>query len=182
MLKASVMALGLLLLVDSSAFAAGKKAKKDDAQCSFLLTGNDQIKFGQIVKEDGKEKEVPDLKELKIPSACLQQKITIAIKHVGTLPKAAMGHNVTITTAAKQAEILNKFMAAGPAKDFYDDTVKDGLIGRTDLVGGGETSKPMTIDAGKMKKEESYSFFCSFPGHAGLMIGKVVFVDSPAKS
>lgn len=155
--------------------AADKKTGK--VSCSFVLTGNDQMKFGLLV--DGVSQPLTDL---KIPKACLKEKITIALHHVGTLPKEVMGHNVVVTTTAKQQETLQKFAVAGPSKGYVDDSVKEGVIGHTDTIGGGQkTSKDIVIAPNTLKEKESYSFFCSFPGHAGLMTGKLQFVDE-AKS
>ncbi len=44
------------------------------------------------------------------------------------------------------------------------------MIAATKLLGGGE-SDSVKVDVSKLKAGETYSFFCSFPGHAGLMKG-----------
>lgn len=154
-----------------------KKAAKGDS-CTFALTGNDQMKFGILV--DGTPQPLTDL---KVPKSCLKEKITITLQHVGTLPKEVMGHNVVVTLASTQQEVIKKYAMAGAAKGYVDDNYKEGVIGHTDTIGGGQkTSKDLVIAPNTLKEKEGYAFFCSFPGHAGLMSGKIQFVDDPAKS
>jgi azurin len=40
------------------------------------------------------------------------------------------------------------------------------------MVGGGKVDL-VTFDASKLKADQSYAFFCSFPGHSALMKGTV---------
>jgi len=46
------------------------------------------------------------------------------------------------------------------------------VIGATDIIGGGEqTSTTFSVEG--LSKDEEYMFFCSFPGHIGIMKGTV---------
>ena len=119
-------------------------------ECAFNLEGNDAMQF--------------NAKNIDVPSSCAE--FTINLKHTGTMPVAAMGHNVVI---AKTADI-NPIAADGAT--VQPDHVKAGdtrVVAHSKMVGGGESTSvtfPVSaISAG------GFSFFCSFPGHAALMQG-----------
>ncbi len=155
----------LASLSATTAFAAKK-------ECTFHLSGNDAMQFGLI--EADKEVPFPD-KTLKIPKKCLKESIEITLKHTGKLPKAAMGHNVVVT---EDADITKIATTAGgkPENEYIADAVKDKVIAFSKVVGGGESTS-LTIAANKLKDSKVYGFFCSFPGHFGVMRGKIQFVD-----
>jgi azurin len=102
-----------------------------------------------------------------VPASCKQ--FTVKLKHVGKLPKAAMGHNWVLTKTADMQGTVTDGIAAGAAKDY----VKAGdarVLAHTKLIGGGETDS-VSFATSALKAGESYSYFCSFPGHAGIMKG-----------
>jgi azurin len=101
-------------------------------------------------------------------AGCKDVKLTL--KHSGKLPKAAMGHNIVITTDADMKKAVDTAMKAGPAKDYSPGAA--GVIVATKLLGGGE-SDTVTFSTDKLKKGTKYKFFCTFPGHSALMQGDV---------
>ena len=141
--------------------AASEAAPTADAQtaaCEVVVEGNDQMKFNTA--------------NIDISKQC--KEFTITLKHVGTMPKAAMGHNVVIAKTADIAAVVADGASAGADGDF----VKAGderIVAHTKLIGGGEETK-VTFDPAKLAGGD-YSFFCSFPGHEGLMHGTVKLVD-----
>jgi azurin len=63
----------------------------------------------------------------------------------------------------------NDGMPAGLEKDY----VKAGdtrIIAHTKVVGGGETTS-VTFPVSKLAAGTEYTYFCSFPGHWGIMKG-----------
>ncbi|MGY0504126.1 azurin [Luteimonas sp. e5] len=129
---------------DSAAPAAAS------GECSFDLEGNDAMQF--------------NAKNIDVPSSCAE--FTINLKHVGTMPVAAMGHNVVI---AKTGDI-NAIAADGAS--VQPDHVKAGderVIAHSSMIGGGESTS-VTFEVSKIA-DGGFSFFCSFPGHAPLMNG-----------
>lgn len=128
-------------------------------ECAVEIEGNDMMQF--------------NLKEIEISKSC--EDVTITMKHVGNLPKAAMGHNLVISKTADAQAIATAAATAGAAND-YLDTADERIIAHTEMVGGGESSsasfKPADLDAGG-----EYTFFCTFPGHFALMKGTVKLVD-----
>ena len=91
------------------------------------------------------------------------------LKHVGKLPKAAMGHNWVLTTAADAKAVATDGIAAGLPKD-YLKPADTRVIAATKIIGGGESTE-VSLEVGKLKAGESYAYFCSFPGHSGIMKG-----------
>ncbi|NMG34277.1 azurin [Azoarcus sp. TTM-91] len=127
------------------------------ATCEATVEGNDAMQF--------------NVKEITVDKSC--KKFTVHLKHTGKLAKAAMGHNLVIAKTADLQGIATDGAAAGPAKDY----VKDGdarVIAHTKLIGGGE-SDSVSFDVSALKAGESYSYFCSFPGHWAIMKGAIKF-------
>ena len=135
--------------------AASDKPAAVVADCATEVEGNDAMQF--------------NVGSIAIPASCTNFKITL--KHVGTMPVAAMGHNVVIAAASDMQVIEADGIAAGAANDY----VKPGdtrVIAHTKLVGGGE-SDSVSFPVDKLKAGGPYEFFCSFPGHATVMKGTI---------
>lgn len=108
-----------------------------------------------------------NVKEIKVPKKC--KEITLKLTNTGTMPKAIMGHNVVISKTADMEAVNKNGLAAGLANNYVkkNDTK---VIGHTAVIGGGE-STTAKIKLTNLKTSESYSFFCSFPGHSAIMKG-----------
>ena len=121
--------------------------------CAATIESNDAMQF--------------DLKEMTVNKAC--KEYTVTLKHVGKMPVAAMGHNWVLTKTSDMQAVANDAMKAGLQNDYLkpDD---DRVIAHTDLIGGGEESS-VTFDVSKLAEGESYTYFCSFPGHWAIMKG-----------
>ncbi len=134
----------------AAAPAATDTAAASSDQCSFNLEGNDAMQY--------------NVKNIDVPKSCTQ--FTINLKHTGTMPVAAMGHNVVI---AKTSDI-NGVAADGATAQ--PDHVKAGdtrVVAHSGMVGGGQTTS-VTFDVAKIA-DGGYSFFCTFPGHFAMMQG-----------
>ncbi|SMO95479.1 azurin [Gracilimonas mengyeensis] len=118
----------------------------------ITIEGNDKMQF--------------NLDEIKVEAG---QTVVLTLKHVGKLPKAAMGHNWVLLT---QGTDINKFGAAASkfAGNEYIPEDSENVITHTKLIGGGqETTIEFTApEAG------TYDFICSFPGHYAMMKGKFI--------
>jgi len=125
------------------------------AECSIDIDGSDAMQFS--------------VKEIAIAKTC--KNFTINLKHSGTLPKAAMGHNVVIAKGSDQQGVLADGSAAGLDHDYVkaDDAR---VIAHTKIIGAGETAS-VTFAPSKLGAGSDYVFFCSFPGHAAIMRGAV---------
>ncbi|HNR92559.1 MAG TPA: azurin [Dokdonella sp.] len=124
------------------------------ATCSVEIESNDAMKY--------------NLANIDISKSC--KDFTINLKHVGKLPKAAMGHNVVIAATADMAAVASDGIKAGAAAEYIkaDDAR---VIAHSKMIGGGESTS-MTFPVAKLAAGP-YSFFCSFPGHSALMKGTI---------
>src|SRR5690606_33300050 len=109
-------------------------------------------------------------KEVTVSASC--KTINIELTHSGQLPAAAMGHNVVIAGTA-DVQAINAAGAKAGAAAGYLPSGDAKVLGATDMIGGGESTKA-SFAGSKLKAGGDYTFFCSFPGHAALMKGKVV--------
>ncbi|RYF82364.1 MAG: azurin [Comamonadaceae bacterium] len=134
------------------AFAAPVQAASP-ADCKVQIEGNDAMQFNK--------------KEIIVPKSC--KRFTVELKHVGKLPKQAMGHNWVLSKTADAANAAKDGIPAGVDKQY----VKPGdarVIAFTKVLGPGEADS-VSFDVSKLSASESYTFFCSFPGHSGVMKG-----------
>lgn len=145
-MKKTLMTLALLA-------AGGIAAPAMAADCAITVEGNDQMQF--------------NVKNIEVPKSC--KNYTVTLKHVGKMPKSAMGHNLVLTTTADATAAAADGMKAGAAADY----VKAGdtrVLAHTKVIGGGE-STDVVIDVAKLKAGTDYTYFCSFPGHSFIMKG-----------
>jgi azurin len=148
MMKKLIVAAGLLF-VANAAFAA--------KNCTLNIEGNDLIKF--------------NVTELKVPADCTD--VEVVLKHVGKLPKAAMGHNWVLTKTADMQAVSTAGVSAGLDKDYLPAGDKR-VIAHTKIIGGGESTS-VKFKTSQLTKGGDYTFFCSFPGHSALMKGKLIY-------
>lgn len=122
--------------------------------CKLEISGSDAMQY--------------DKKELAIAADC--KVVQLTLKHSGKLPISAMGHNWVLTKTADVTPVNNAGLAAGLAKNHVPPGDKR-VIAFTPVVGGGQ-STTISFPTTGLVKGGDYTFFCSFPGHIGLMRGK----------
>lgn len=106
---------------------------------------------------------------LDIPKSCAS--FTVTLRHVGKMPKTAMGHNIVIAKTSDMAGIDTDGIRAGVANGYLKANDAR-VIAASKLIGGGETTT-VNIPVAKLASGGPYSFFCSFPGHSTLMKGTI---------
>ncbi|CAN7296441.1 azurin [Variovorax paradoxus] len=146
---AATAVLALASLAASSAFAA---------DCSVEIEGNDAMQFNKPA--------------IEVSKSC--KEFTVKLKHAGKLPKQAMGHNWVLAKTADVQAVAADGVAAGLPQDY----VKAGdarVVAHTKVVGGGE-SDSVSFPVAKLSAADSYTFFCSFPGHSSIMKGTLKLV------
>lgn len=90
------------------------------------------------------------------------EQIHVALKSVGSMPKAAMAHNfVLLKEGVNPQDVSNAAMTARDT-DFIPASMKDKILAHTGLAGGGETVE-VTFKA--PTKPGTYPYLCTFPGH-----------------
>lgn len=150
LVAAAVLGIAQGLIAATPAQAAPKA-------CKLEIAGNDMMQF--------------DKKELKVAADCTE--VELVLKHTGKLPAAAMGHNWVLTSTADAAAVATAGMSAGPKSDYVVPNDKR-VIAFTKVIGGGQTTS-VKFAASRLKKGESYTFQCTFPGHSSIMKGKLVY-------
>jgi len=144
-------------LLGLQAFLFTAPAQAADKECKLEITGNDAMQF--------------DKKELAVAKDCTT--VSVTLKHIGTLPAASMGHNWTLVKTSDVNGVTNDGLSAGLPANY----IKAGdarVIAHTKVVGGGQ-SDTVTFPVSKLKAGESYTYVCTFPGHAALMKGTLKF-------
>ena len=96
------------------------------------------------------------------------QKITLTLNHTGKMDKLIMGHNFVLLK--KDVDVAAFAEKAVLAKNNQYIPEGEEVIVYTKLLGGGE-SDTITFD---VPEKGYYTFLCTFPGHWGLMKGKLV--------
>jgi len=122
------------------------------AETKVEITGNDQMQY--------------NIKAFEVTEG---EKVVLSFKHIGQLPKVAMGHNVVIL---KSGTVIPTFASkCAPAKDNdyipKDEESTGQMIAHTKMLGGGESDE-ITFTA---PAAGEYPFICSFPGHFAIMQG-----------
>lgn len=119
----------------------------------LVIEGNDQMQFNK--------------NELK---AVAGKPIKLTLKHVGTIPKEAMGHNLVILQQGTDEGAFAAKAIEAKATDYIPASEKASIVAHTKLLGGGEEDTiEFTID-----KKGTYNFLCTFPGHVAMMKGVLI--------
>ena len=109
------------------------------------------------------------VKAIDVPKTC--KTFTVNLKAQGTMAKTVMGHNLVITKTEDKEAVNTDGGTAGATNNYIKD--KDArVVAHTNVIGGGEAASTK-FDVKKLNAKNSYVFFCSFPGHAGIMKGVV---------
>jgi azurin len=125
------------------------------AECSVTVDSTDQMTF--------------NTKAIEIDKTC--KTFTVNLEHSGSLPKNVMGHNWVLSKTADAQPIATDGLSAGIDKQY----LKEGdarVIAHTKIIGAGEKDS-VEFDVTKLEAGQDYTFFCSFPGHIGMMKGAV---------
>lgn len=149
MLPRRFIALAVLAFASAPVFAA---------DCAVEIEGNDAMQFNKPV--------------IEVSKSC--KEFTVTLKHAGKMPKQAMGHNWVLGKTADVQAIATDGIAAGLPQNY----VKAGdarVVAHTKVVGGGE-SDSVSFSPAKLAAADSYTYFCSFPGHSSLMKGTLKLV------
>jgi len=148
MMRNFVVTLGMLLAADLAQAAK---------TCTLQIEGNDLMRY--------------NVAEMKVAADCTE--VEVVLKHVGKLPVQTMGHNWVLTKTAEFMAVANAGVAAGLAQDHIPPGDAR-VIAHTKMIGGGQSTS-VKFPTSKLTKGSDYTFFCSFPGHYGLMKGKFIF-------
>ncbi len=121
--------------------------------CEVTVSGSDSMMY--------------DVNEIKMDVSCGEFKLVL--NHTGKLPANIMGHNVVVVKDSDFQTVIGSINMIHSAEGGYLPSDAPVLL-KTGLIGGGETTE-VTVNASSFKTGESYTFFCSFPGHYAMMKG-----------
>ena len=124
------------------------------ADCELEINSTDQMQF--------------DKKELSVSADCKEVKLTL--NHTGKLAKNVMGHNWVLSKTVDFQPVAQAGMGAGIDNQYVPQN-DPRVLASTEVIGGGESTS-ITFSISGLDKAESYTFFCSFPGHWGIMKGE----------
>ena len=145
----------ILCLVSIVILATTTATEAASSNCEVAIDANDAMAFST--------------KKIEVSKSC--KEFTINLKHTGKLAKNSMGHNLVISKASDQQVVIDDGVKAGAASD-YVKAKDERVVMATKIIGGGEAASAK-FKVSKLNPAESYSFFCSFPGHAFMMKGTV---------
>jgi azurin len=129
------------------------------ADCEQVIEGNDALQFNS--------------KAMSVSASC--ETVTVTLKHTGQLPANIMGHNWVLTKSSDYMDIGMAGMAAGLENDYVPQN-DSRVIAYSKIIGGGE-SATVSFSTAELSKSESYTFFCSFPGHYAIMQGSLTVIN-----
>jgi azurin len=132
--------------------------------CQLTIEATDQMRYQQ--------------QTLPISSECSEVEVTL--RNTGRLPASAMGHDWVLTKTSDVSSVASAGMSAGLANNYQKPGDKR-IIAATKIIGGGE-STTVRFSLGLLDASESYSYFCSAPGHFSIMKGRFVYKAGSAQS
>lgn len=90
------------------------------------------------------------------------ESIKVVIRHVGRMPKIAMGHNFVLLKRGADAKSIADKCSTARDSEFISPAVAHLLLASTKLVGPGETAD---VTFAAPAERGAYAFICTFPGH-----------------
>ncbi|MEN2402876.1 azurin [Flavobacterium sp. MC2016-06] len=166
-----VRVLSLLLMGFLTITSCGKKevTPAEDTEINETSTGegNQAEAVSNILVVEGNDQMQFNVSELRAEAG---KPITLTLKHVGKIPKEAMGHNLVILQEGTDEAAFATKASAAKDTDYIPASEKASIVAHTKLLGGGEEDTiEFTID-----KKGTYNFLCTFPGHVAMMKGVLI--------
>lgn len=119
----------------------------------ILLEGNDLMQFSETL--------------FRVKAG---EPVKLNFKNVGEMPKESMGHNVVILQPGTDIPTFGGEAIKAVDTEYIPVTFASSIVAHTKLLGPGETDAiEFTLD-----EKGVFPFVCSFPGHYGMMQGKIV--------
>ncbi|MBA3848639.1 MAG: azurin [Opitutus sp.] len=124
--------------------AAGASAGAS-AVATLEFTANDSMKF--------------NLTRAEVKAG---QDVKVVFTNIGSMPKAAMGHNWVLLKKGADGKAVADAAVAAVATDYIPAAYKDAIIAHTKMLGPKQTDE-ITFKAPTEPGE--YVFLCTFPAH-----------------
>lgn len=143
----------LIVQLDSNVSTAKSKAAPAGKVVKVALVGTDQMRY--------------NLTEIKVPKGAT---VELTLTHGGKMPVIAMGHNFVLLKKGVDVPKFAMKAMQGKATGYVHPDQKNEIIAKTDLVGGGQSTKVTFVAPGP----GVYDYICTFPGHYSIMRGKLI--------
>lgn len=125
---------------------AGSGAAATDAAFATLeFTANDSMKFN-VTRAEVKA----------------GQTVKVILTNIGSMPKAAMGHNWVLLKKGADVEAFDKAAITAQATDYIPAAFQEQIIAHTKLLGPKQTDE---VSFTAPSEPGEYVFLCSFPAH-----------------
>lgn len=119
---------------------------------TWTVEGNDQMQF--------------DVNLIRVKAG---EPVDITLKNVGSMPIESMGHNLVVLKPGVDIATFGGEATAAADNDYIPKSALSSIVDHTKLLGPGEEDTiTITLEKGV------YPYLCSFPGHFGIMQGKIV--------
>ena len=125
--------------------SAAAVAPAASAVATLEFTANDSMKF--------------NLTRAEVKAG---QEVKVIFTNIGSMPKAAMGHNWVLLKKGVDGKAVSDAAVAAAATDYIPDSQKDNIIVYTKVLGPKQTDE-ITFKAPTEPGE--YVFLCTFPAH-----------------
>jgi azurin len=130
---------------EESANAGTATSANASAVATLEFTANDSMKF--------------NLTRVEVKAG---QDVKVILTNIGSMPKAAMGHNWVLLKKGVDGKAVSDAAVAAAATDYIPDSQKDNILAHTKLLGPKQTDE-ITFKAPTEPGE--YVFVCTFPAH-----------------
>ncbi len=119
---------------------------------AWTVEGNDQMQFNTNL--------------IRVKAG---EPVELTFKNVGTMPIESMGHNFVVLKPGVDIATFGGEAAAAADNQYIPKSALSSIVAHTKLLGPGqEDNITFTLEKGV------YPYLCSFPGHFGIMQGKIV--------
>ena len=126
------------------------------AECHLTIEANDMMQY--------------NARALEVDPECKEVQLTL--KHVGKQPAHVLGHDWVLARSADVAALANAGMSAGLDHGYLPQGDQR-VVAATKVVGGGEETT-IRFSTTNLAPGVDYSYFCSYPGHAAIMRGRLI--------
>ncbi len=145
---------------------ATSTATTEEAPAEESVPGIENVTLSNTVALEGNDQMQFDKNLFKVKAG---EPVELTLKNVGSQPKESMGHNVVVLKPGTDLATFGGEAAGAKDDDYVPKSALSSVVAHTKLLGPGESDKiTFTLEKGV------YPFICSFPGHYGVMQGKIV--------
>ncbi|MFD2600323.1 plastocyanin/azurin family copper-binding protein [Sphingobacterium corticis] len=133
---------------------------------SATVPGIENVEISNTWKVEGNDQMKYDVNLIRVKAG---EPVELTLKNVGELPIESMGHNLVVLNPSVDIPTFGSEASAAADNGYIPKSSLSSIVAHTKLLGPGEEDKiSFTLEPGV------YPYICSFPGHFGIMQGKIV--------